>query len=72
MWKDGEEGGTFKSPSVHDMLFDYSISIAGTEEIILMHSVFGCIEYPQISFQMTEVCFVLWSNKKCTCLRLPL
>jgi len=53
-------------------LFDSSVSITGTEEIIFTKSLSAYIEYPQISFKITEACFVSQSNKKCICLTLPL
>lgn len=49
---------------MQDTLFDYSVSLTGTEEIIFTESVFACVEYSQISFKMTEACFMLWWNKK--------
>lgn len=55
---------------IKDALFNYSVSITGTEESIF--SLFSYVEYTQISFNVTEVCFVLQLNKKCMYLRLPL
>lgn len=58
-----EKQGLVSVSYMQDTLFDYSVSVAGTEEMIFTQSVFAYMEYSQISLKMTEACFMLWWNK---------
>lgn len=58
-----EKQGLVSVSYMQDTLFDYSVSVTGTEEMIFTQSVFACMEYSQILLKMTEACFMLWWNK---------